>query len=139
MPLFEWVEDYDTGFPPMDADHREMAAQINRLHELHAHPYSRSEVAALLGKLAATARGHFSREENFMARSAYPRAEAHWLEHDNLCQDLAEVIEEYSHGGYAEIEDALENYLKFWLLSHITSEDFKLADFLLSQEFPHSP
>jgi len=139
MPLFEWVPDYDTGFAPMDADHREMAAQINALHDLHAGPYRRADVAVLLGKLADTARGHFSREENFMARSAYPQAEAHWLEHDNLCQDLAEVIEEYGRGGYSDIEDALENYLKFLLFSHIASEDFKLADFLLSQEFPHAP
>jgi hemerythrin len=138
MELIAWLAEYDTGYAPIDDDHRALAAELNHLHRLHQGAFERTQVAALLAALAEHVALHFAYEETVMEKLGFSGLGKHRLEHDNLRADLAEVMAEYGRGAYDGVEGALENYLKFWLLTHITTEDFKLADLLAAGAFPHS-
>ena len=129
MVLLAWMSEYETGHTMIDDDHRHLVEVLNQLYELRQRP--RDEIAVVLSELVSHTRDHFAREEELMAYSAYPRADIHWRDHDSLLHDLFHIKEEYDHGGFLNMEEALSTYLKFWLLSHIMNEDIKLADFLL--------
>jgi len=132
MPLISWGAAYDTGFNVIDCEHRALAEALNRLHQAQQDGADGATISRHLGEIAQHISIHFAHEEQIMSRLNYPRREAHWREHIELLTDMADVMDEYDDGAYANSPDALEHYLKFWLLSHIMTEDVKLAAFLIN-------
>lgn len=120
----------------MDRDHLAIAELLNRLHRMHTDSAPPDEAAALLDDIGAHATAHFAREEAVMERAGYPAAAAHVAEHRNLLDDFGNVMAEYRQGQYRGSEDALENYLKYWLIDHIARIDKKLAAFLAAKNSP---
>lgn len=131
-PLISWGSAFDTGFGAIDEEHRALADALNHLHEAQHAGADRKTVAGLLGNIAQHISVHFSHEEQMMAQLHYPHREEHWREHIELLADIADVMEEYEEGAYDDSPDALDHYLKFWLLTHILTEDVKLASFLIN-------
>ena len=131
MPLISWGASFDTGFGAIDAEHRALAEALNCLHQSQLDGADRKAILKQLGEVAQHISIHFSHEEQIMARLHYPRREGHWREHIELLADMADVMDEYEAGTYDDCPEALDHYLKFWLLTHILTEDVKLAAFLI--------
>ncbi|HVI52121.1 MAG TPA: bacteriohemerythrin [Candidatus Sulfotelmatobacter sp.] len=131
MPLISWAPAFDTGFDVIDREHRALADALNRMHQAQENGGDGSVIATHLGEIARHISIHFAHEEQIMTRLNYPGREAHWREHIELLSDMADVMDEYEAGSYDNSPDALNHYLKFWLLTHIMTEDVKLASFLI--------
>lgn len=131
-PVIAWGPQFETGFSAIDAEHQALAEILNGLPVAEAE--GRRAVVALLKQLAEHIAVHFAHEEKLMARLDYPRRGIHWSEHDELLKDMTEVITEVEVGRMTNDGGALEHYLKFWLLTHILTEDCKLAAFLLDRQ-----
>jgi len=131
MPLISWGASLETGFAAIDAEHRALAEALNGLHQAQLDGADRKTILAHMGRIAQHISIHFAHEEQLMNQLHYPRREAHWREHIELLADMADVMEEYEAGIYDDSPEALNHYLKFWLLTHILTEDIRLASFLL--------
>lgn len=131
LPLIAWAPAFDTGFEAIDREHRALAEALNVMYRAQKNGADGPTISRHLGDIARHISIHFAHEEQIMTRLDYPGRENHWHEHIELLSDIADVIEEYAAGTYDNCPDALNHYLKFWLLTHIMTEDVKLASFLI--------
>lgn len=129
-PLLTFGPELETGIAALDEDHRALMALANRLHELHSAPYDLNDGVRALSALAHEATRHFGREEAMMREHGFPLQPEHQAEHRNIATELEKVLADYAEGLYRGTEAAIENYFKFWILDHVSTQDRKLGEFL---------
>ncbi len=67
MPLLEWNRALDLGVPAMDAEHQELVAAMNRIHELDARQADKDSIGAASERLVVLSRRHIADEEKHKA------------------------------------------------------------------------
>ncbi|MDP6926406.1 MAG: bacteriohemerythrin [Rhodospirillales bacterium] len=95
MPLFEWSDDYETGIPDIDKDHKEIFSLINRLHDSPKKFFSQSEIEEVIARLLAYVRYHFEREENLLSVIGYGELESHAASHKALAKQMNDYAQLY--------------------------------------------
>lgn len=132
MPLIEWNDSYSVGLDLFDREHKTLVDIINRLYDAFERGVERKLVEDSLNELVEYTTLHFGHEEMYFDDWAYPDKAAHIISH----QELRRQVQEYhaSFKAKASIEMSLEliEYLKFWLINHILSEDKKFCQFLIT-------
>jgi hemerythrin len=123
LPLIAWSDDLLVGESNIDLQHQALAAQLNHLSEQLAQKPGVDEIAASLNDILRHIEGHFAYEERLMAGQKLRGQESHAALHRHLLEDLQNVIRDVGQRRYEELEDLLENYLKYWLLDHILHVD----------------
>lgn len=123
--LMEWIEEYESGLPEIDVQHRQIFQLIQRVSALDAHN-DRPGVRALVAQLEQVARHHFEQEERLMAACGYPDVASHAVDHAQL---LLEVR------GYQDTlafnTRQLTLVLSNWLMSHTLMDDRPFAQYFL--------
>ena len=120
-----------TGVEDVDRQHREMFARLGALLDAARNRTSREEVLRLMEYLGSYAVEHFEAEEREMARTAYPRAAAHQLEHRQFAKELAALRQELAaEGPTALFVIHAGNRVTEWLREHIYRTDKLLGDWL---------
>ncbi len=120
-----------TGVDEIDAQHREVFARVNALLEATRNRRSKDEVLRLVEYLGAYAVDHFAAEEREMARTGYPRAEGHRLEHRQFVKELEVLRHELaSEGPSALFVIRVGNRVTEWLREHIYRTDRALGEWL---------
>jgi len=129
---FSWSADYATGVDEIDAQHRELLAQIDRL--LGALRSDPAAVRRLLDFLGDYALSHFELEERLMERQAYPEAEAHRAAHASFVGAFGRIRYDYDLDGLTEgMVELISSWLVEWLKDHILGTDRKLGRWLTAQ------
>lgn len=128
MQLFYWNRNFEIGIPTIDHQHRILLDLINGLAEAVGGGARLPEVDALAGSLMSYTATHFSEEERYLETASMPVADkaAHRKEH----QAFVEKVQ-----GLMRREDLLEpeiiqsvlDFLMTWQVSHILSQDRKIA------------
>ncbi|CAA6604796.1 putative hemerythrin-like, metal-binding (MHR) protein (Bacteriohemerythrin) [Rhodospirillaceae bacterium LM-1] len=126
-PLIEWDDSLLVGETTIDEQHKLLAEQLNRLHASLVHHAQLEEVVALLKAVLQHIEIHFAYEERLMTSIGYKNMNSHLALHAHLLEDLRSVIRDVASRRYEELEEMLENYLKFWLLDHIQHVDKPLG------------
>lgn len=132
--IVAWDEDLATGVEEIDNQHAEMLTRIKDFlnsatsltpQELHI------EGTEFLYFLIHYAKDHLKDEEQLMEQSNYSGKEAHLAQHReyNMHIDALELIHK-EEGISQRFIDHLANFVMGWCISHIKSEDVKLASFL---------
>lgn len=132
MQLIEWREEFSIGLPGVDHDHRELIAEINRLHDQIR---SGDEVAALsitLGGIQTAIAAHFALEEKDMASLGYDQFAAHKADHERLLDDIRDIMDEHSASGVLD-DQAFSHRLAAWFGDHFKTHDARLHSFLRVQ------
>ncbi len=120
-----------TGVDDIDAQHREIFARVNALLEATRNRRSKDEVLRLVEFLGEYVVQHFGEEEREMARTAYPKAEAHRLEHRQLVKELEVLRHELeTEGPTALFVIRVGNRVTEWLREHIYRTDRVLGEWL---------
>jgi len=129
MDKLQWTEAMSVGVPGLDADHRQL---IHILGELQDEVAAASGAGALrlLEGLADYAKGHFAREEAFLASLGYPDFVAHQAAHEAMIKDVIEALMDQADSPDPELSAKLYGFVKNWLLSHILQEDMAYARFV---------
>jgi hemerythrin len=71
---------------------------------------------------------HFEDEENISRLYKYPLLEEHIKAHGDFTDTVAAFIEQYKiHGNSEELSSEINRVIVQWLMKHIQSEDFKIA------------
>lgn len=91
-PQLAWLEVLETGVAELDAWHRQLIDDCNRLLELVANRAAWIEVVAAAALLGAQTMDHFRFEEQLMKRSGFPRRESHIAEHRRIASQLRDLL-----------------------------------------------
>jgi len=130
MASITWNSRLETGFEPLDGQHRTLIDTYNRISAMLGRPNpNRNELDGALAFLRDFALAHFETEHELMARHGYPGEERHRQCHAELVQEM-EMVLDGLHRGTWDLDPVTLEYLDAWLVRHIQEEDFRLADFL---------
>ncbi len=126
----QWKEEYATGLPKIDDQHRQLFKFVNDLEVLVADwPCHQDRLGSLLSFLDAYTRSHFVYEESCMYRMNCPSARDNREAHKRFLRFFGDWQEEYrKNGASGETLDELRMTLEDWLASHICKIDTRLKE-----------
>ena len=126
MALIEWNNSYNTGIAEVDHEHQELIQLINDLHaELEAGGDKEAVgdfLAEVFGKIAA----HFALEETVMRKHDYDEYAAHKAEHEQLLDEIRDIMDDQEAGAYANASEALATTVRDWFVNHFKTMDARL-------------
>ncbi len=129
MGLFEWNDNYSVGYAEIDNQHKRW---FQLAHKLHAAVVTRKGKEALgqtLGNFVAYTKGHLATEERLMLTHGYPDYSAHKDQHEALTRKLVHLQQDFEAGRATIAMDFLQ-FLKVWLLHHISVVDSRVGAYL---------
>jgi len=125
MSLIKWKEGFSVGVAAVDHEHRELIELINQLYELTQSGGGRERVVESLGEIYAQIAAHFALEEKMMRDSAYPALQVHKADHENLLDQLRDIMDRVEDDGSYD-EERLSRDLERWFTEHFRTHDARL-------------
>ena len=125
MALLHWRDEFNTGIPSVDYEHRQLFDMINALHRtLDAGDMASVDefLAALHDRIAA----HFALEERVMRQRAYAGYGEHKIDHERLLDEIRDLMEASRAGDYRSSADVLAQQLERWFSVHFQTLDVRL-------------
>lgn len=133
--LFPWREEYYVGIAFADAQHRQLADIINRLHQALVDGQERSMIAATLDELIRYTQAHFVVEEEVLHHCGYPDFLAHHSQHKRLANAVL-AFYQMLMSNEMEMTAHAADFLKQWMGEEIMDIDMKFASFLKGKGVP---
>ncbi len=130
MVLIEWRSEFETGVADVDHEHRELVDLINNLHAELGKNADTGTVSAFLGEVFARIAAHFALEESVMRKHGYDEYAEHKHEHEQLLDDIRDIMDAYEAGEYAAYDDALATAVRDWFVNHFKTRDARLHKML---------
>lgn len=121
------------GYKPMDEVHDDFAQLL--VAAAHA---TDEQLLARLDEVAAHCSAHFSLEESWMKRSAYPKGECHTQEHAAVLASIAGVRRRVA-AGEVHVGRTLVASLQAWFPAHAQHLDSALAHWMSKQRWDAKP
>lgn len=125
MPLLNWKPEYSVGIESVDHEHREMIAQINGVYTALSEGSGAEDVEHRLGEIHATIAAHFALEEQQMRRAEYPEYEAHKNDHEELLDQIRDLMDDFTDNPQA-CRERLKRTLGSWFSNHFAGFDARL-------------
>jgi len=134
MAAMIWREQMSLNYLPLDQEHQDFLAVINRALVF-------SQIADFKGmdwvfdKCYDYVRDHFSHEEDLMERIQFPGIEEHIQAHRTFIQNIAEfrTIYEQATSPQAKKDAAIKatDFLSLWFVGHVLSRDKLFKPYLV--------
>lgn len=132
MALISWDAQVQTGFRPIDDQHRRLFDIMNQLDGMLREHLEHPDHVELFVKLSDYFIEHFSTEERYMLEFSYPGYEEQKAQHNWFVQKVKEMNADVRNGKM-QIEADVLVFLKDWFVNHIMKLDKALAAFLIAQ------
>lgn len=132
MPLIEWKDEFEIGIPSVDYEHRGMILMINKLHGKLAENAGKDMISGFLGEIHALVSAHFALEEKEMIEMAYDAFEEHKDDHEDLLDQIRDIMDELEQDDSGDIMKNLSGRLNSWFTEHFKTRDASLHNFLTS-------
>ena len=126
MRKIEWKSSYEIGHTLIDTQHQALVELINKLL---MEEKGSSKSSDLLVDFMKYAQEHFVQEEEIMAKLNFPELELHKTQHLGYILKGMEFANK-SLRNHPKLHTETLTYMKEWLLTHILSEDKKIATYL---------
>ena len=130
MSRYEFTKKLETGNAMIDKEHRELIQALNNLLDACSEGKGRASMDETIKFLNNYVNQHFSHEEQLQKQSSYPGFAAHRIFHEKYKQTLKEITSQISVSGPTITELGKLNSHISVLMTHISTEDKKLAAFL---------
>ena len=121
MALLEWKDEYKTGIPSIDYEHEHLIGSINGMFDKVTD--DRSSLLDTLGEIHALVEAHFALEEKIMRDSRYLQYNAHKTDHDQLLDDIRDIMDDVDTGQQTDIGADLQNRMSSWFGTHFANLD----------------
>ena len=142
MAFFEWDDSFSVNVDEIDRHHQHLFRLINRLHEAIEHSNrlatlksvlrEQETVVAVIKELIDYASYHFTAEEDYMDRWAYPEHSQHRDEHRQFIDEVQAFRQTFDEKK-TRLSLDLAEFAKSWWRSHILVADKKCGAFLNEQ------
>ena len=126
---YEFTDDYLTGIPSVDAQHKKLFDLTNECYELVMEctdDDKYDKIVAILDELANYAGTHFAHEEAYGESVKDPHRFSHRALHLRFMKKVAEVDLEAVDENQQEYLLRILDFLARWLYDHIKGRDCKL-------------
>jgi len=118
-----------TGFPEIDAEHKELLRRFNDFHEAVKNHHGKDALERTLNFLTSYTASHFTHEEARMTMMHCRAAEANKGAHDELRGEIAKIKSRIASAGIQSLDVVqLEKLLGDWLRTHICTVDVQLRE-----------
>lgn len=132
MPLhFNWTQELSVDDPVLDGQHQLLLEQVNRLLDALAGEIDLTALHETVDFLDRYIAEHFTSEEAYMRRHAYPELSIHQEMHQRFTLRYEQLKERlFKTGPSEELLISLENDLARWWVDHIGNADKKYAVYI---------
>lgn len=125
-PFLVWKDQFATGMPGVDHEHRQLIELINELFEKLGASCSGEMTREFLGEIYARISAHFALEEKVMREARYDQYDVHKADHERLLDQLRDIMDHaVEDEGYCCCED-LGTDLEQWFALHFRTHDPRL-------------
>ena len=128
MAFITWTDEISVN-DEIDAQHKKLFDIVNELHASVTVGAERSTLANIFNELIDYTIYHFQTEERYFVDLAYPDAQAHKKEHDDLTEQVVKLQSQFAEGDLV-ISFELLDFLYDWLMKHTSDSDIKFRRFL---------
>lgn len=126
MPFIEWRKEFETGFPEIDKDHKNLIGAINALvYNLGDNP-PKALVREALDDICDMISSHFMREERIMQEHHYDQYADHKADHEFLLDEIRGIINSVEAGPPFVQGQTLVRRLSRWFTEHFQTRDVRL-------------
>jgi hemerythrin len=122
-----WDDSFSVNVLEIDLQHRKLIDMINAFYE-HVGKDSDQVLKTLLDSLVEYTHYHFSTEEKYFEKFAYPDAESHREMHKKFVEKVFDVRNRLNNGQLV-ISFEITTFLKDWLTHHIKQSDKAYSKF----------
>ena len=136
MRFLSWSPEFSVGVPAIDREHMELVDLVNQIHDELGAAMPEADLRISLLRLSTHVLRHFWNEEKLFIGTPYPRADAHAHQHACLLQSLESFQKRLIPAGPEFALEEQLDFLRHWLLDHITTEDIWLGAYLTRHEPP---
>ena len=130
MALIEWRDEFKVGVASVDHEHEAMIALINELHAELGEDADKEKVMGFLGEIFAKISAHFALEEQTMRERRYDQYKLHKADHENLLDEIRDIMDRYESGAEADYEETLAAEMRDWFTNHFKTKDARLHKML---------
>lgn len=127
MTLLQWKPAYTLGIPSVDHEHRALIGMINKVYQQMSDSSDPEVVEAGLEDIYAGIAAHFALEERHMREAGYEEYAAHKDEHEELLDQIREMMDAFAENPEAGRRRLQEN-LADWFTRHFATFDARLHD-----------
>ena len=137
MAFFEWDPGFSVNIAEIDQQHKKLIGLINILHEgmqpgnddmLKSAVKELTMQASVINEMVNYSQYHFSTEESYMRKYAYPDYEKHKSEHESFIREVRIFKNDFDNGKVVLSVKIME-FLKKWLSNHILGTDKRYEPF----------
>ena len=124
--MFTWKDEYETGVPHIDEQHRKLFEIGNDAYELLNNTFSLDKydkIINILEELKAYAIFHFKSEEEYMLSISYKKFLSHKVEHDDFIKKVSEADLKSIDESQNEYILSLLQFVYKWISEHILIKD----------------
>jgi len=130
----DWVDQYNVGIKLIDGDHKKLVGLLNQVINAAHHYMGDDYVKSIIKELIDYTKYHFEREEELMKDNGYPDLVNHQKQHSVMVNQIEEFSSKIDNSGCEEkVCMEIYQYLRQWLLNHITHTDKELGKYLISK------
>jgi hemerythrin-like metal-binding protein len=129
MFVFTWNQEWETGEPAIDMQHKRLILQLEMLSVALATGKEKPETERTLLLLGDYIEYHFQGEETLMENFQYPNLARHKAAHEEMRGQVRLLVENYLKDSQSA-PPAVAEFLLAWLKGHFTTEDREMARFL---------
>ncbi len=124
--LLMWCDDFATGMPGVDHEHRQLIELINNLYRFMGQNCSGSLSSEFLGEIYVQISAHFALEEKIMREAKYDQYAVHKADHEALLDQLRDIMDNAAEDeGYCCARE-LGADLEQWFVVHFRTHDPRL-------------
>lgn len=132
MAVIVWNEKYSVGVREFDAQHQQLINILNDLYDAMQAHKADDVLGQILSQLINYTKIHFTNEEKYMEKYAYPDLPAQKREHEAFVKKMMDFKESFD-SGKTIFSVSLTSFLKDWLFNHIGGIDKKYTSFFNSK------
>ncbi len=132
MPLVTWNQSLSVGVETFDTQHQKLIDMLNELHDAMKSGKGNDVTSSILNRLTIYTVSHFSAEEAKMSLFSYPLMAQHKKEHADLVAQIKDFQKKFL-AGEAGLSIQLMNFLRDWLVNHISGTDMKYKTFFVEK------
>lgn len=135
--VITWDESMSVGIRAMDAQHRLILGQVNRLGRCMAAGCGRTSMSGVISRLVVFATEHFRAEEAMLKLIGYPELEEHHAGHSAFKLQMMRFDNAFA-AQVSGVEELLLEYLRDWWTDHIIVEDMKYKGLVSGDQGEHT-